>query len=669
MFKSVSVKIGLAVFAVLTATLSIMIFIFESREQAVTMGISQDIQHVSELTHNFVTYAMDQGIDDVQPIINEIQQVHGIQEIKITPTNIISPNSEINLDDIEKNVLKTRTTFSKIEKTPNGHVLRTVTPLLSRNSCIECHGGKHSEPLAVISARVSLENVRAAVRGQEKTIMLLGAFTLFATVFLTVLLLKKSVITPLKTNTDAIKSLAKGDVSTKLTTKSKDELGVATESIIALQNAIRKKSDAAEQIAHGNLNVDFSIESDKDILGHSMIKMKNSINNMAKEVSTLTSQALVGNLDSRANTQLHEGEFKNIVSGINKTLDAILEPIHQAVIVLKKVAEKDLTVHVTGDYKGDHTIIQNAVNQAIDNLHKSLEQLSVSSAKTASASSQIGSGSEAIAQGASEQASSLEEISGSLHEMATITHRNSANSAEAKTMTDTAQNSAAKGKDCMTRLSTAMNKIKISSDKTSAIIQTIDEIAFQTNLLALNAAVEAARAGESGKGFAVVAEEVRNLAMRSAEAAKNTADMIADAIQNAEAGVLINDEMLTNLKEINDQISNVSLVMNEINDASHQQTEGIEQIDAAVTQMNRVTQNNAANSEESASAAQELAGQSEEMNRLVAAFRLNITNLSINSFNSEQDIQTKFIGNQLPANTSILKNHLPNRTEKNEIFN
>jgi methyl-accepting chemotaxis protein len=176
--------------------------------------------------------------------------------------------------------------------------------------------------------------------------------------------------------------------------------------------------------------------------------------------------------------------------------------------------------------------------------------------------------------------------------------------------------------ESMKRLSDAINRIKASSDSTAKIVKTIDEIAFQTNLLALNAAVEAARAGDAGKGFAVVAEEVRNLAMRSAEAAKNTSNLIEESVSNAEQGVSINQEVLTNLREINAQVDKVSEVMAEIASASDQQSQGIGQITDGVDQVNHMTQRNAANSEESASSAVELDNLAHKMQKMVNTFEL-----------------------------------------------
>jgi methyl-accepting chemotaxis protein len=181
----------------------------------------------------------------------------------------------------------------------------------------------------------------------------------------------------------------------------------------------------------------------------------------------------------------------------------------------------------------------------------------------------------------------------------------------------------------MQRLSQAMEQIKATSDKTAKIVKTIDDIAFQTNLLALNAAVEAARAGDAGKGFAVVAEEVRNLAMRSAEAAKNTAELISEAVRKAEDGVILNHEVLSNLTGIVTQVHRVSEVMGEIAASSEQQSQGVTQLTAAVEQLNQVTQQTAASSEEAASTATELTEQAAEMQHLVQTFQLSAATVAV----------------------------------------
>jgi len=254
--------------------------------------------------------------------------------------------------------------------------------------------------------------------------------------------------------------------------------------------------------------------------------------------------------------------------------------------------------------------IVRALKGVINGLTSGAEQV-------ADASGQVAQASEHMAEGASEQASSLEEISSSLEEMASMTKQNADNAKQANTMSESTQGSAEKSQQAMGRLAGAITNIKNSSDETVKIIKTIDEIAFQTNLLALNAAVEAARAGEAGKGFAVVAEEVRNLAQRSAEAARSTASLIEGSQTHAENGVTVSAEVEQTLGEIVEGVQKVAQLIGEVSVASNEQAEGIEQINTAVSQMDKVTQSNAANAEESASASEELSGQAKELNDMV----------------------------------------------------
>ena len=243
--------------------------------------------------------------------------------------------------------------------------------------------------------------------------------------------------------------------------------------------------------------------------------------------------------------------------------------------------------------------------------------LSAGAAQTAAAAAQVSSSSQSLAEGSSEQAASLEETSSSLEEMSSMTKRNSDSADQANGLAKQARSAADTGAADMQSMNTAMAEIKTSSDDIAKIIKTIDEIAFQTNILALNAAVEAARAGEAGAGFAVVAEEVRNLAQRSALAARDSAGKIEGAIARTANGVQITEKVTHSLQEIVDKVRKVDDLITEIANASKEQSQGIDQVNHAVSQMDTITQSNAANAEESASAAEELNAQAAVMNEIV----------------------------------------------------
>jgi len=242
-------------------------------------------------------------------------------------------------------------------------------------------------------------------------------------------------------------------------------------------------------------------------------------------------------------------------------------------------------------------------------LRQVADSLNEGSDQVASAANQVSASSQTLAEGASEQAASLEETSASLEEMSSMTKKNAEHAQSAKNLASETRVAADAGTTDMHEMNAAMSAIKTSSDNIAKIIKTIDEIAFQTNILALNAAVEAARAGEAGMGFAVVAEEVRSLAQRSAQAAKETAEKIEDSIQKSAHGVQISSKVGERLQSIATRTKQVDELIGEIATASAEQTQGIQQVNITVSQMDKVTQTNAAGAEEGASAAEELSSQ------------------------------------------------------------
>jgi len=251
-------------------------------------------------------------------------------------------------------------------------------------------------------------------------------------------------------------------------------------------------------------------------------------------------------------------------------------------------------------------------------LTASLNELTIGSQQVVSASGQVASSAQALSQGATEQAASLEETSASMEEMASMTRQNSANAQQAATLMAEVDTQVRDSNQALADMVSSMAAIRESSQQVGKIIKTIDEIAFQTNILALNAAVEAARAGEAGMGFAVVADEVRSLAQRSAQAAKDTAALIEASITKADYGNVKVEQVSSAISGITESVTKVKSLVEEVSNASRQQTQGIDQVSQAISQMEKVTQTTAATAEESAAASEELNAQADASMGVVA---------------------------------------------------
>jgi methyl-accepting chemotaxis protein len=302
---------------------------------------------------------------------------------------------------------------------------------------------------------------------------------------------------------------------------------------------------------------------------------------------------------------------------------SITDPIGSALQMARAVAAGDLTRNISSKQRDEMGQLLEALGQMNDNLANIVGRVRSGTGAINTASAEIASGNMDLSSRTEQQASSLEETAASMEELTSTVKQNAANAHEANALAQTATEVAQRGGAVVAQVVDTMNAINDSSRKIVDIITVIDGIAFQTNILALNAAVEAARAGEQGRGFAVVASEVRTLAQRSASAAKEIKALIDDSVSKVAAGAQLVSTAGSTMDEVQDSVRRVTAIVGEITLANHEQTSGIEQINIAISQMDQVTQQNAALVEQAAAAAAAMQDQAGELNQVVSQFRLS----------------------------------------------
>ncbi|MES0335150.1 MAG: methyl-accepting chemotaxis protein [Candidatus Magnetobacterium sp. LHC-1] len=451
---------------------------------------------------------------------------------------------------------------------------------------------------------------------------------------------------PVKKIARAADTLALGDVNVSIDIDTTDEIGMLARSFQCVVDNIREAAGASEKISAGDISVVVRPKSDKDILAMSMAKVVETLNGLISETATLTEAAVDGRLGVRGNGDKFKGAYREIVVGVNRTLDAVIGPLSVAAKYIDRISAGDIPEKITAEYKGEFNDIKSNLNLLIDaeslvasiaqelsrgnlqlkvkersekdSLMQSLAQMverltdvvskiQLAADEVTDGSMQLSTASQELSQGASEQASSVEEISASMQQMSANIKSNANNAFHTEKI---AVKSSQSAKDSGEAVSKTVKAMKDIAEK----ITIIEEIARQTNLLALNAAIEAARAGEHGKGFAVVASEVRELAGRSQTAAAEINNLVSSSVDVSEKS----GEML---KALVPDIQKTAELVQEISSSSAEQNSGADQINKAIQQLDQVIQQNAAAAEEMSTTSEELSAQAEQMQNTIGFFK------------------------------------------------
>jgi methyl-accepting chemotaxis protein len=387
--------------------------------------------------------------------------------------------------------------------------------------------------------------------------------------------------------------------------------------------ATMKVVEVVQRYARGDLSVTIDrFPGKRAVLHEAVDQIRDRLLSIKNEIEAIAKEATRGNFARRGNTDQYENDFKEMVESLNQLMDISVNALNDAIRILNALANGDLTQSIESQYEGLLNQLKESANETVANLRGLIGQLITTSQGTANAATEIAAGNNDLSQRTEQQASSIEELSSATEELAATAKQNADRSKSADQIAKEAENFATEGGEAVKKVVDMMQAINESAKRISEIIYFMDNIAFQTNILALNASVEASRAGEHGRGFAVLAIEIRNLAQRSANSAREIKGLIGDSLEKVGHGVELADETGKIIEGIVESIQKVSHAVGDITLATNEQSQSIDEVNQAILQMDRITQQNASLVEELATAAAHLKTLANDMAETVTFFKL-----------------------------------------------
>ncbi|MFZ1288835.1 MAG: methyl-accepting chemotaxis protein [Melioribacteraceae bacterium] len=635
--KSLSIKFILSIILTL-AIVSAAMLIAESEmlSNYITEIQKQKVERIGKLVSAASENAiLSYDIELLERFSNEIRKDIDVVDIIFLDQIGSRLNSEKNKDSLTAAERKYTT-----DAIVNSEMKEYKFPIIS--------GGNSIGNLIITSHSLEILDKVNSLLKNVSFVFGLGVLLLIVIMWLTS---KKIIIKPLKEIEIIAKEVACGNVELEMKTSRVDEIGSLQNRFSEMVASIKNQSIAAEKIAGGNLEVTIPLRSEKDILSKSLNKVIESLKCLVKEVKMLSEAGVQGNLNIRGNSSKFEGGYKNIICGVNSTLDSVINPIKEGAKVLSKMAAKDFTASVSGDYQGDHKIIVESINEVAKALNKAFSEINLTVNETFTATNQISSSAEEMAAGAQEHSSQISDVATAVEQMTVTISETSAHivktnevAKESKEFANNGQiiiNNTIKGMEkiesVVKEASTIISELGSSSIQIGQIIQVINDIADQTNLLALNAAIEAARAGDHGRGFAVVADEVRKLAERTTKATEEIEEMIKKIqfdSENAVNAIKKGNEEVSNgmqsvisagesMKEIVVSSDKVLEISTQVASASEEQSITVQQISKNIDAINSVLQESALGVQLVAKATNDLNNLTDRLQVMTSEFKLS----------------------------------------------